>query len=284
MIEAHRRELLHAIVSAWDDVYDPGPGLLPSGSRYKSLCYALALLELAECSRLGRAEAIVARIIDTPGVPSRRIRRQDDERVSIGFTLSLLWHRHHRRLDPALRRRLSPTIVHMVGNIRKLPAGDLAEIFVLHTAAGLTGDDDLSNDVAVCLRDRLHIAQRDRPAATGEDSAGRLRELLMLHAFENHLRHFAPARGAIEVLIDLAWRKIAHRLKRPDDFHEDLALATLLDRATHGAVALRLPPETIDCDPVDLLFALVVIPRIPDETIAFLRASCPQATVAEIRC
>jgi hypothetical protein len=55
-------------------------------------------------------------------------------------------------------------------------------------------------------------------------------------------------------------------------------------RIAQDALALAPQPEAAGCDPVGLLLALVVILRIQEETAAFLRASCLQTAVAEIRC
>ncbi|MET0263519.1 MAG: hypothetical protein ABW223_11515, partial [Rariglobus sp.] len=104
--DEHRRNHLDRLVEAWDRIFDPEiVGLRHAGRKSprgiappceESLHYALALLEMAERSRQGRAEAIIHRLVDGP--------------APAGFgalTLSLIWHRHRRRLPSALIEKIT---------------------------------------------------------------------------------------------------------------------------------------------------------------------------------
>lgn len=98
MTETRRQQLLHALVDTWDHQFDPITRLLPApAGSSDNLHYALALLETAERSRMGRAEALTAHVIATwpPSSPA-------------GFALPLftIWQRHRARLSSALQIKI----------------------------------------------------------------------------------------------------------------------------------------------------------------------------------
>lgn len=106
MMEHIRRKRIVEIVECGDRCFAPSSGLLhlpeegaggPASSSAEAavLCYALGLLELAERSRQGRAEAIIARAVgDCPASSGGGVGM-----VAAGMTLLLIWHRHRRILS-----------------------------------------------------------------------------------------------------------------------------------------------------------------------------------------
>jgi hypothetical protein len=160
--DEHRRNHLDRQVEAWDGIFDPEiVGLRHSGPKSprnpspaceESLHYALALLEMAERSRQGRAEAIINRLVDaaTPAGAG-------------ALTLSLIWHRHRRRLPSALAEKIALNLGRSANRIRSTdtngktayPSEAINEIFVLLSAARILNDETL----------RAHAINRLNPTA-----------------------------------------------------------------------------------------------------------------------
>lgn len=146
------------MVEAWDRIFDPGiVGLRHNGTKSprspasgceESLHYALALLEMAERSRQGRAEAIINRLLDSPRPPAAG-----------ALTLSLIWHRHRRRLPASLIEKITVSLGKAAHRIRSSdtssqpdhPSRAINEIFVLLSAARILDDEALRS----CAIDRF---------------------------------------------------------------------------------------------------------------------------------
>jgi hypothetical protein len=178
--DEHRRNHLDRLVEAWDGIFDPEiVGLRHSGLKSprnpppaceESLHYALALLEMAERSRQGRAEAIINRLVDPATPPGAG-----------APTLPLIWHRHRRRLPSALIEKIALNLVSSATSIRNLDtkikssaATDaINEIFVLLTAARITGDESLRAHAI----DRLNTPADNHPLAARASKDTAVRDL-----------------------------------------------------------------------------------------------------------
>ncbi len=101
MIESRRQQFLAALIGNWDQKFDPATGLSAAGSCgiRESLFYALVLLEQGEHSRLGRAEAILRRSIDTT------CPRKPD--MWLTLALVWIWSRYRQRFSPDLQKRIA---------------------------------------------------------------------------------------------------------------------------------------------------------------------------------
>lgn len=269
MIEAHRRALLEEIVSIWDGMFDPFLGRLPLGSHRESLCYALALLELAESSRMGRAELLIKQSLHFYRRPPRRMLLHT-ERMTIGFILSLIWLRHHPRLSPALRQYVEGAIVSMADDARRLSVDGLECVFLIITAIAVSGNNKSEDCLEARLAGQFRVMREKTDAESSGDFFLPAWELIILHAFENHTRYHSPLREMIEIRLGHAWRKIACGLKHPDASAGYPVLSLILTRATHGAIPLRLSKADVCNYPSELLFGLVIIPRLPEGTPSLL--------------
>lgn len=257
--EEHRRHYLHQIVEAWDQVFDPGSGFLcPFGpeprharsaqtegrhAQEESMHYALALLELAERSRQGRAEAIITRIIDLPEASASQ---------GLAMTLLLIWHRHRRRLPRALLEKIVLTVV---GSARRIlaqkpgrsplpPGTRINDLFVLLSVAKITDDEDLMSR-AVEQLDRLQenfgLAGPLLRAGDPDDAAA---GLAGLHAIDNHISD-PRVTERMEVLLSRFWREVADVFYAPDQAAAHHAaepglLAFMVEKASRGAVRGRI--------------------------------------------
>ncbi|CAM3009991.1 hypothetical protein [Rariglobus hedericola] len=176
--DEHRRNHLDRLVEAWDGIFDPEiVGLRHSGLKSprnpspaceESLHYALALLEMAERSRQGRAEAIINRLVDPSTPPGTG-----------ALTLSLIWHRHRRRLPSALTEKIALNLEKSATSIRysdtnrksAVPPEAINEIFVLLSAARILDDATLRTHAI----NRLNTPADNRPlpARASKDVAAR---------------------------------------------------------------------------------------------------------------
>ncbi|AHF91197.1 hypothetical protein OPIT5_14230 [Opitutaceae bacterium TAV5] len=269
MTEGHRQELLHAIVDNWDRTFDPGSCLLQTGdaadaTAYESIHYALALLETAERSRVGRAEAILGRILDRQAYLRRIASSTPVDPASLGMILLLVWHQHHRRLSTPLCQHVTETIRDTAGLACK-DAVDTRGIFVLIAAGEMSFDSSLIHNGLARLRDlRLTPSPADDFAAN----------LIALHAIENHVRH-PDALVLTEKLLVRTWRQIAQRPSgNPLCLPNGLSpLAVLFSRITCGAARIDLPVRLSPRRKSGWLLSLIVNPRLPDDIAEKLTAS-----------
>ncbi|AHF94391.1 hypothetical protein OPIT5_14260 [Opitutaceae bacterium TAV5] len=229
MTESRRQQLLHAIVDAWDHQFDPGTGLLPPPASLScNLYYALALLETAERSRMGRAEALVRRIASSQ--PPSAAHACGD----IGVPLLLIWHRHHLRLSSSLQPLIIDTLRQTASAppdaanraIPPTPAS-AAAIFIQLAVAELTYDAPLLASALPRFQqlcDALENGRAPAPPAFADF-------LLILHTMENHLQSPGIAARLVPVLLRL-WDTLdlSSSLRSP-------ILAILIERATPGPVA-----------------------------------------------
>ncbi|MDR1282970.1 MAG: hypothetical protein LBK99_19430 [Opitutaceae bacterium] len=266
MTEACRQQLLHAIVDFRDGQFDPGHGLLRTsgdagGAGCESLHYALALLETAERSRVGRAEAILHTVIDNlirslrhpSGIPDVAPATLADA----GMMLLLVWHRHHRRLSTPLSRRLAETIPEIALRIRK-KTSSARDLFVLLATGKLCPDDTLIRDALARLPD-LRPKLRLTPFPADDFTEN----LIALHATENHVNH-PETLAPVETLLVHAWEQITEYPDNPPAPPLPLPLAILRHRITFGATPLSLPTPLPVHHLPELLLSLVVSPRLPD--------------------
>ncbi|EIQ01805.1 hypothetical protein OpiT1DRAFT_00380 [Opitutaceae bacterium TAV1] len=269
MIEARRQQLLHRIVNAWDRVFDPATGCLPSPrTAGKSRCpetlslhYALALLETSETSRRGRAESVIARVLD------RQVHAALIAPLAL-MGLLLIWHRHRRRLMPDLQRRIKDRLLHDGAACVPLPTParmDEAVIIAwIQIAAAELGDDceRLESAVHQCMELRTVIFPGATPGgeereAGGGDESGMA--LAGLHAMAAHIRHPGVLR-LVARLRETLWEYVAGRLGAglESAAGDSVVLAVLFERTLQVEVPEFLP----EADPVGLLHALIVDPGL----------------------
>jgi len=174
--DEHRRNHLDRLVEAWDRIFDPEIVGLRHADRKsprsidpaceESLHYALALLEMAERSRQGRAEVIINRLLEAPVLPG-----------SAPLTLALIWHRHRRRLPSALIEKITSHLGAAAKRIRSIntdknspaPSDSINEIFVLLTVARIFDDATLRSR-AISHLDSL-AGNSSPPPRASRDSA-----------------------------------------------------------------------------------------------------------------
>lgn len=175
--DQHRRNHLDSLVEAWDGIFDPEivglrHSIIKSTSPRASNCeeslhYALALLEMAERSRQGRAEAIINRHAEATTPP-----------VASALTLSLIWHRHRRRLPPALTGKITLNLGASANRIRSMDTDKntpsptaINEIFVLLSAARILEDETLRTHALTRLNTVVH--HRPLPARVSREASAR---------------------------------------------------------------------------------------------------------------
>jgi hypothetical protein len=283
MTEARRQQLLHAIVDTWDRVFDSDCGLLRASGNtatgavvagYESLRYALALLETAERSRVGRAEAILHTVLDgvtrSLGQSSGKPDVAPEALTDVGMILLLVWHRHRRRLSAPLSQRLTGTIPAVALRIRE-NTPSARELFILLATGEMYFDDTLIRDALVRLPD-LRPKLRLMPSPANDFSAN----LIALYAIENHVRHPDALRHTKALLVH-AWQQIAFRHRGAEAPAPPAPIAVLANRITFGAAGgafLSAAGATCDCS--DLLLSLVVNPWLPNEIADMLTAAWTQ--------
>ncbi|AHF94068.1 hypothetical protein OPIT5_04425 [Opitutaceae bacterium TAV5] len=272
MTEAVRQSWLHVIVNTWDRAFDPGSGwlCLPGNSRrirehagdgkeVESLYYALALLELADRPRQGRAEAIMARVMawqKTTAIPQAA--------RDLGMGLWLIRFRHRTRLPAELRQQLEEACLDAAHLAARTDA-TAASVFV-QLAAAEPGHDDTG------MRGLLEDLMRMVSTASPQETASLL---VALHAIESNVRH-PLVREQIGPLVVSAWREAARRFGRSGKDRPDAVTTALAMRATQGLAGGAIVPEADQLRA--LLCVLAINLRLPDafpETLAALWASGP---------
>jgi hypothetical protein len=322
-MESHRQQYLRHMVSYGDLHFDPAQGLLKlpvngkrstiaenvgGGARYsvrESLDYALVLLERAERSLQGRAEAIISRVIDLQETGSLKEKTQGmwprflgepvevlpgDEVIQTNLnvmTLLLIWHRHRRRLRPVLLDKIVQAITQATV-CRQLSdssnhANRITGIFVLLSGAEITGDGDLLTH-AIYQWERLSAAMMVDGKRSHNCS---LRETALcivgLHAIESYVRN-ERARAFTEPLLARLWidvaesfSPVARTLAEPRQRAYVISLnesaemlGPLIEKAGRGAVAYS--PVEEGRDPFGALYACVVSGDAPPDVAAALSA------------
>ena len=213
MLEHIRRKRVAEIVECGDRCFDPSSGLLhlpsdaaacpvSSSAEAAVLCYALGLLELAERSRQGRAEAIIARAVRERPHPAR----EGGGTVAAAMALLLIWHRH-RRILPA---GVSAAILRRLGRDAALAAegGGFGEggttgipALSLACAVGVALEDAGMSAAAVNGLARVRINAR----SPSSDLEKRAFCLSCLYVVRTHAGESALARDTTGRLIREMW-------------------------------------------------------------------------------
>lgn len=255
MIEARRQQLLHAIVDEWDSRFDPEVALLPPPAAHsENLDYALALLETAERSRMGRAEALIRRVLD---------RLPGDE---TGFPLLLIWHRHRRRLTPEVAGKIREAICRTAEKLarrddaRAVDRMAFAKIFVSLASAEIEDDSRRLGQGRARL-DSLAAETKDRATVPDAGMA-----LAGLHAIATYVRD-PHARWQAGRLLEKIWSDVAGRL--PETEGEGGLLEAMIERASQGAS--RHVPEIGPCA-WEALYACVMNVDAPSRVAVLLSA------------
>lgn len=295
MNESHRRLHLQRMADHGDRFFNPAMGMLrlampvhrnvhsehlddsPRHPVHGSLIYALVLLEMADRALQGRAEAILSRVIDLQETSDPQAKTFGlwpyflEEPVPVwpwpdfngadfnGTTLLLIWHRHRRRLAPALLGKLVEAIRRAAVCIRRrnvdLNYTNIAikGTFVTLSTAEVTGDAEL---LAYAL-DRLErlsatvattgaFAEYNSPTYAAISLAG-------LHAMETYVRD-ERARPLVTSLLTRFWRDVAERFHpetrelagpharayMPSLSSAPELLGSLIEKASRGAVHYAL--------------------------------------------
>lgn len=325
MNEFHRRDHLQRMADHGDRHFDPAAGMLrlpmaayrnvhsehldetPRHPVRESLNYALVLLEMADRSLQGRAEAILSRVVDLqetsdPGAKTWGLWPYFQEEPVAewpwpdfnwadfnGMTLLLIWHRHRRRLSAVLAERIVEAIRRAAVCVRRrnvdLNYTNIAikGTFVTLSAAEVTGDAEL---LAYAI-DRLERL-RETVAATGafaeyNSPTYAAVSLAGLHAMETYVCD-VRVRPLLEPLLARFWSDVAERF-HPET--RELAgpharaytpslngapelLGSLIEKASAGAVCY---PPVPGRDPFGSLYACVMNVEAPSGIVAMLSAS-----------
>lgn len=278
-----------------------------------SLYYALVLLELADQSLQGRAEAIIARALALQETADPQAKTHGlwpyflEEPVAVwpwpdfnwadfnGMALLLIWHRHRRRLGASLLKDLKRAVALAAGCIRRrnvdLNYTNIAikGTFVTLSVAEVTGDGEL---LAYAL-DRL-ARLRDTVAATGtfaeyNSPTYAAVSLAGLHAIANYVSHpGVPA--LVEPMLERFWLEVAEhfhpetrelagphaRAYTPALTQSPALLGSLIEKASRGGVCY---PVKIDAesgkgvDKFGALYACTMMVEAPAAAVARLTAS-----------
>lgn len=232
--DEHRRNHLNRLVEAWDLIFDPQiVGLRHSGPKPRrnapacgaeSLHYALALLEMAERSRQGRAEAVINRLVEAPA-----------SRDASALTLALIWHRHRRRLPSALTEKIKFTLgaaansIHSIDTQESLtsPAESISGIFVALTAAHIA--DDTTLHAHAINRLKVLAEHANPPTRAARDAAGRDLAIILagLRAIDTYIRE-SGASGPLEAALMHFQRESLPALQKQSGKAPDTDLLPLL--------------------------------------------------------
>lgn len=324
MNETRRRRLLQAMADHGDRHFDPAAGMLlvpmggyrnvhaehlddtPRHPVRESLYYALVLLELADRSLQGRAEAIIRRVIalQEAGDPAAKTYGlwpyfaeapvaswpwPDFNWADFnGMTLLLIWRRHGRRLSPESGAMIVEAIRRAALCIRRRNVDinytniAIKGTFVTLSAAEVTGDPEL---LAYAMERLEHLgeavasaggfAEYNSPTYAAVSLAG-------LHAIATYVEE-ARARVLVTPLIERFWRDVAGRFHvetrelagpharaytaRLGDAPE--LLGSLIEKASGGAVAY---PQAEQREAFGALYACVLNVDAPDDVVAMLSA------------
>lgn len=250
MSEFARRRGLQLIVDHGDERFDPDLGLLlparasstadRGGALVESAHYALALLELAEFSRQGRAEAIIDRIIETDTSGKRT-------EPFLALALFSIRARHRRRLSVDLVGRLEAKAALSAGPGASMwvtapqhpeafveVAAAFAEAAVLGGTARRTRCTARLRALNACLTG----AKRDREVPE-RDVAAALTAIYLAKA------HFGDARlhGILDQSILGLWQHLLDAdlcasLGRPGAVPVSRLLAALIEFGSDGAISV----------------------------------------------
>lgn len=273
---------------------------------HESLLYALVLLEMADRSLQGRAEAILAWVIDLQETSDPEAKTYGlwpyfmEEPVPVwpwpdfnwadfnGTALLFIWHRHRRRLPRPLLARLVEALRRAAVCIRRrnvdLNYTNIAikGTFVTLSTAEVTGDAEL---LAYAL-DRLERLRATVAAAGAfveyNSPTYAAISLTGLHAMETYVRD-ERARPAVASLLARFWSDVAGRF-HPET--RELAgpharayapslgaapelLGSLLEKASRGAVRYAMPGGPVG---FGALYACVVNVDPPADVASLLTA------------
>ena len=272
----------------------------------ESLYYALVLLELADRSLQGRAEAVIRRVIALQETGDPQAKTHGlwpyflEDPVSSwpwpdfnwadfnGMTLLLIRQRHGRRLPAPLVGEIERAIMRAAICIRRRNVNlnytniAIKGTFVALSAAEMSGDGELLGyalDRLRRLRDAVMaaggFAEYNSPTYAAVSLAG-------LHAIATYAED-SRARALVAPLIKRFWRDIAERL-HPET--RELAgpharaytirlgeapelLGSLIEKASRGAVVY---PQVQGREAFGALYACVLSVNVPAEIVAALSA------------
>lgn len=320
-MESRRQRYLQEMVDFGDRHFAPESGMLrlpakwPDGvplpnargmakdSSYESLQYALVLLELAERSLMGRAEAIISRVIELQetgnGIGPRRGWRPisahspgEDEQTAesaklerTGMTLLLIWYRHRRRLKPELVARIvkaakRAALFNGRGPTKGRPADvNIPRVFIMLSVAEIEGD---AEDLTLALgRLEEAVASLPGPCRSTFDAPSEIAmNLGALHAINAYIRHpttdlltppLAVYWGAAITLFHIETAKRAASPGVAPRSTIPTLLDALIEKASQGAVTL--PHSSGGREDFDILYACVIPLEAPAEIVAGF-ASC----------
>lgn len=335
MNEFYRREYLQRMADHGDRHFEPEAGLLrlpmggyrnvhsehldetPRHPVRESLAYALVLLELAERSLQGRAEAIIARVIGLQDSGDPRAKTYglwpyfQEEPVAKwpwpdfnwadfnAMTLLFVWHRHRRRLGAALVEKITEAIRRASVCIRRrnvdLNYTNIAikGTFVTLSAAEVTGDAELlgyAMDRLGRLRETVMAAggfvEYNSPTYAAVSLAG-------LHAMDSYVRD-ERAHAPVAQLLERFWDDVADRF-HPETcelagpharaYTPSLAsapelLGSLIEKASKGAVRY---PQVPGRDPYGCLYACVMNVEAPTSAVGRLAAPATRTRQVTLR-
>ncbi|AHF94274.1 hypothetical protein OPIT5_10205 [Opitutaceae bacterium TAV5] len=259
MIESRKQQFLAALIGNRDQTFDPVSGLLDPESCgvRESLFYALLLLEQGEHSRLGRAEAIIRRLLE-----DNKPACQD---VWADFALFWIWSRQRRRLGRSLLRKIPAELQKITATLRLRETGGPLN-------RRLDPEKLLRQLLFLACAETMDPAEKNGQAtlpefvAATEFQPGDVPSLIVVSCMFDLVRN-SGARQRARRLARHCWSRLVDQIEArgqhahapdrssPDGFSDTIAL--LLEKGSCGRMQTARLPGNGASVPGEYLFALV---------------------------